>query len=54
MLLQNYNITRLNIQSSNFHLILLTAFFFAQRIWFFLWRMTQFSDGHGLRFASTA
>ncbi|CAJ1353283.1 unnamed protein product [Effrenium voratum] len=51
LLLQNYNITRLNIQSSNFHLILLTTFFFAQRIWFFLWRMTQFSDAHGVRFA---
>ncbi|CAK9059501.1 unnamed protein product [Durusdinium trenchii] len=51
LLLQNYNITRLNIQSSNFHLILLTTFFFAQRIWFFLWRMTQFSDAHGIRFA---
>lgn len=51
LLLQNYNITRLNIQSSNFHLILLTTFFFAQRIWFFLWRMTQCSDAHGVRFA---
>jgi len=51
LLLQNYNITRLSIQSSNFHLIFLTTFFFAQRIWFFLWRMTQFSDAHGVRFA---
>ncbi|CAE7631792.1 HET-E1, partial [Symbiodinium sp. KB8] len=33
LLLQNYNITRLSIQSSNFHLIFLTTFFFAQRIW---------------------
>eukprot|EP00930_Biecheleria_cincta_P034467 TRINITY_DN23823_c0_g1_i1.p1 TRINITY_DN23823_c0_g1~~TRINITY_DN23823_c0_g1_i1.p1 ORF type:complete len:485 (+),score=58.78 TRINITY_DN23823_c0_g1_i1:33-1487(+) len=51
LLLQNYNIARLSFQSYNFHLIFLTTLFFAQRIWFFLWRVTQFSDAHGLRFA---
>lgn len=35
----------------NFHLIMLMVLFFAQRIWFILWRAAQFSDGHGLRFA---
>jgi len=28
----------------------LTVIFFAQRLWFFLWRVTQFSDAHSLRF----
>eukprot|EP00931_Biecheleriopsis_adriatica_P115887 TRINITY_DN91638_c0_g1_i1.p1 TRINITY_DN91638_c0_g1~~TRINITY_DN91638_c0_g1_i1.p1 ORF type:complete len:513 (-),score=65.95 TRINITY_DN91638_c0_g1_i1:40-1518(-) len=50
LLLQNYNISRLNFQGYNFHLIFLTALFFAQRIWFFLYRVMQFSDAHGLRF----
>jgi len=51
LLLQNYNISRFNFYNYNCHLIVLTTFFFAQRIWFFLWRVTQFSDAHGLRFA---
>mmetsp|Transcript_85024 Transcript_85024/g.177693 ORF Transcript_85024/g.177693 Transcript_85024/m.177693 type:complete len:473 (-) Transcript_85024:322-1740(-) len=50
LLLQNYNISRLNFYNYNFHLIILTALFFAQRIWISLWRVTQFSDDHGLRF----
>lgn len=49
--LQNYNISRLSFYNYNFHLIMLTILFFAQRIWFFLWRAAQFSDAHGLRFA---
>lgn len=51
LMLQNYNISRFNFYNYNFHLIMLTILFFAQRIWFFLWRVTQFSDAHGLRFA---
>mmetsp|Transcript_1141 Transcript_1141/g.2827 ORF Transcript_1141/g.2827 Transcript_1141/m.2827 type:complete len:498 (+) Transcript_1141:51-1544(+) len=51
LLLQNYNISRFNFYNYNFHLIVLTALFFAQRIWVSMWRVTQFSDAHGLRFA---
>jgi len=51
LLLQNYNISRFNFYNYNFHLIVLTTLFFARRIWLFLWRVTQFSDAHGLRFA---
>eukprot|EP00747_Dinoflagellata_sp_TGD_P060317 gnl/TRDRNA2_/TRDRNA2_151969_c0_seq3.p1 gnl/TRDRNA2_/TRDRNA2_151969_c0~~gnl/TRDRNA2_/TRDRNA2_151969_c0_seq3.p1 ORF type:complete len:395 (-),score=43.23 gnl/TRDRNA2_/TRDRNA2_151969_c0_seq3:23-1177(-) len=51
LLLQNYNISRLNFYNYNFHLIMLTGLFLAQRIWIFLWRVAQFSDAHGLRFA---
>lgn len=51
LLLQNYNISRFNFYNYNFHLIVLTTLFFARRIWVFLWRVTQFSDAHGLRFA---
>lgn len=51
LLLQNYNISRFNFYNYNCHLIVLTTLFFTQRIWCFLWRVTQFSDAHGLRFA---
>lgn len=51
LLLQNYNISRFNFYNYNFHLIVLTALFFAQRIWVSMWRVTQFSDAHGTRFA---
>lgn len=51
LLLQNYNISRFAFYNYNFHLIVLTALFFCQRIWHFLWRAPQFSDAHGLRFA---
>eukprot|EP00929_Paragymnodinium_shiwhaense_P091904 TRINITY_DN51797_c0_g1_i1.p1 TRINITY_DN51797_c0_g1~~TRINITY_DN51797_c0_g1_i1.p1 ORF type:complete len:509 (+),score=27.86 TRINITY_DN51797_c0_g1_i1:74-1600(+) len=51
LLLQNYNISRLNFYNWNFHLIVLTSLFFAQRIWFYLWRVTHFTDAHGVRFA---
>lgn len=51
LLLQNYNISRFNFYNYNCHLIVLTTLFFMQRIWFFLWRITQFSDAHSLRFA---
>jgi hypothetical protein len=51
LLLQNYNISRFNFYNYNCHLIVLTTLFLAQRIWFFLWRVTSFSDAHGLRFA---
>lgn len=50
LLLQNYNISRLNFYNYNSHLIVLTVLFFAQRIWFYIWRLTQISDAHGLRF----
>lgn len=50
LLLQNYNISRFNFYNYNFHLIVLTTLFFAQRVWFFLWRLTQLSDAHGRRF----
>lgn len=51
LLLQNYNISRFNFYSYNLHLVVLTALFFGQRIWFFLWHLTRFSDEHGPRFA---
>mmetsp|Transcript_74257 Transcript_74257/g.138696 ORF Transcript_74257/g.138696 Transcript_74257/m.138696 type:complete len:499 (-) Transcript_74257:88-1584(-) len=50
LLLQNYNISRFNFYNYNFHLITLTVIFFAQRLWFFLWRVAQFSEAHGPRF----
>jgi hypothetical protein len=49
--LQNYSLLGLSFYSYNFHLMMLIAFFLAQRIWFFLWRAAQFSDAHGPRFA---
>lgn len=49
--LQNYNISGFMFYNYNAHLIILLVMFFAQRIWFILWRTAQFSDGPGLRFA---
>lgn len=51
VVLQNYSLFGLSFYSYNFHLMVLIAFFLAQRIWCFLWRAAQFSDAHGPRFA---
>lgn len=51
VILQNYSISGLSFYNYNGHLIMLIAFFLAQRIWFVLWRIAQFTDTHGLRFA---